>query len=218
MAVIFPIIQAGVVGRRQRICGTGFFVGPAGLFVSCHHLREPAPDAEYRAAVNPADLTQQREIHWLMLYEEGDVAIGRVVGELNQEWLQIAPNSILPGEEIRTRGFAGDVFQSEAGIEITREAAMGVVIGETFRQIPLLMIPASPIFSRRSYPVFTSRPLCPMGYSGGPVANAAGQVVGILSGQNVDQVLTEGGLPVSINVDRIILAEMLQALEPAQQA
>lgn len=175
---VFPIIR-----RRhlfEESCGTGCFVGADGLLLTCSHTLEGEEKADYFICQSPYDFRQLVPIEWLLVDNELDIAIGHIGDSVETPHLPVAavlvPN---PGAAVTTLGFSYVQYRSLWGTYMQTQAVMESIAG-TYQFHTNEINPIQGGMVKRFPAIATIPPLVP-GFSGAPVLNELGELIGMHS-------------------------------------
>lgn len=210
MTAIFPVVRTIEQAPLEEVAGTGFFVA-GHLFVTCAHIIEADPTAQYKAAINPSDLRQLREIEWVRIAHDFDIALGRVLHAEDHPELAFSQRDLAIGERTAIRGFAGGLYREQDGTYIRTVAEAASIEGPCVRRIPIYNIPHIPPYAPKSFPAIVTRPAGVGGMSGSPLLDEDGSVVGVYSNNSPDPNITLLGDPVAVSVAAVVPAGMLIA-------
>jgi hypothetical protein len=197
MPAIFPIIRSGYLGQFEDICGTGFLISPSGYFLTCFHLFEEYPDATYSASLQPADLTAQSPISRVVWSAGYDWLVGNISGGRRTAPFMLAEGLPPPHTSINISGYRGGVFRDASGSYRARSSKLRTYRGRYISYCNEFNIPRTwetIKFSAKRFPAILSSVAVPSGFSGGPVSNPNGRVIGIHSciSTNSDPQFNEG--------------------------
>lgn len=206
-AAVFPIIRRR--GLFEEICGTGCFAGPDGLVLTCSHLRESAPEASYLLSLQPYDLKELIEIHWLVIDTDLDLAIGHIGDGVDTPCLPLpAEWKSEPGTATLVPGFRYLTYRDLHGGYSHAGAALEIISGTYLRHFNEVTVPAGPRYASKTMPVIVTTPSLVPGFSGAPVLNASGELIGVHSNSAQSSASSES-VALSVRLDAI--ADMIKA-------
>jgi S1-C subfamily serine protease len=187
---IFPIFYIQPQGDLVGVCGTGFFVGKNGLFVTADHIMAAVPTGSrmYYYGKAPDEICEPAvEIEHLASDPAQDLYLGRV----SREYLppvEVSNEAVRPGDSVCLSGYPMAV------LAISPE---GGLVGNVRRYWqPTFVIDATQaVVDGRTYDGYIVQDPCLAGMSGGPVFDIEGKVRGMAAANLTRTIPEPGGAP-----------------------
>lgn len=175
MSAAFVLVK--VYPDRYDYCGSGFYVSHDGHFLTAAHIFEKDPHCSHFAAPNPSNLGLLAPVQIIAMSPSQDVALCKA--DWNPaDYLSLAADLPKPGSKVYALGYAG------------REGSVAQIhkieceyLGDSTRH----EIPANPPFSAKLFPSILTFPELPPGFSGGPIVDHDGNVIGLHSNTDYDE-------------------------------
>lgn len=158
-------------------CGSGFFVSRNGHFLTAAHIFEKEPRCPYFAAPNQANLDLMVPVQLIAMSLCEDVALCKVDWQPD-EYYALASDLPTAGSMAYAVGYGGRERSAARIYRIDCE-----YLGDVRRH----EIPANPPFSAKVFPSVLTFPALPPGFSGGPILNFDGNVIGLHSNTDYDE-------------------------------
>src|SRR3954471_14795995 len=180
---VFPILYIHSDDNLVGVCGTGFFVGDGGLFVTSDHVMGSPPPGStvYFYGKAPDEVCDPAvEIEHVWSDPSQDLYLGRV----SQDYLQpaeLSKDPVRPGDSVCLSGYP------MAELEIS---ARGSLVGNVRRYWqPTFVVDATEVVIQgRTYRGYIVEHCCYPGMSGAPVFDMQGNVRGLV-GANLSRTI-----------------------------
>ena len=177
-------------------CGSCFFVSCDGHFFTAAHTFEKDADRPHLAAPNPANLDMLVPIKVIAISPSEDVALCKIDRQTD-EYYALARDLPKAGSKAYAVGYAGRTGSAARIDKLECE-----YLGDVRRH----EIPAQPPFSAKAFPSIITFPELPPGFSGGPMLDTDGNVIGLHSNTDGDAsllhaVAKQAPIAVSVSLD-----------------
>ncbi len=154
-------------------CGSAFFVSTDGHFFTAAHIFEKEPRCNYFAAPNPANLDLIVSVKVIAMSYSEDVALCKVDSRPDNYYVLA---SDLPRQGSKAYAFG---YAKAARVGVT--GRVDKIECEYLGDVRPFEIAAQPPFSAKVFPAVVTFPVLPEGFSGGPILDYAGHVIGLHS-------------------------------------
>ncbi len=171
---IFPVFYIRAESDLAGVCGTGFFVGDSGLFLTSEHVMAAPPPGStmYFYGKTPDQICDPAvELEPVTSDPGRDLYLGRVAREYLQP-VELSDEPLRPGDSVCLSGYP------MASVEISAEAGL---VGNVRRywQPTFVIDEIETVIAGRTYEGYIVQHPCFSGMSGGPVFDMEGKVRGL---------------------------------------
>jgi S1-C subfamily serine protease len=180
---IFPIFYVHHEHDLAGVCGTGFFVGEDGLFVTSDHVMASPPDGStvYFYGRAPDEVREPAlEIEQVWSDVSQDLYLGRVAADHLQP-AELSDEPVRPGDSVCLSGYP---------LSELRISPRGGLVGSVRRywQPTFAIDEAQVVIQGRTYAGYIVGHACYPGMSGAPVFDVQGRVRGLV-GANLSRTI-----------------------------
>ena len=203
---IFPIFYVNRDDNLVGVCGTGFFAGDDGSFLTSDHVMASPPPGStaYYYGRTPDEVCDPVELEHVCSDASRDLYLGRVAADDLQP-AELADERIRPGDAVCLSGYP------MANLEISPD---GRLVGSVRRHWqPTFAVDATEVVIQgRTYSGYIVEHPCYPGMSGAPVFDMQGRVRGLI-GANLTRTIPPlpDELPTVISNGIVIDAEHIEA-------
>jgi S1-C subfamily serine protease len=170
---IFPIFYVDAQSDIAGVCGTGFFVGDGGLFLTSDHVMASPPPGStlYYYGKTPDQVCDPAEFEHVASDPTRDLYLGRVARDDLQP-VEVSNVPVRPGDSVCLSGYPMAV------LDISPQTGL---VGNVRRYWqPTFVIDATQtVIDGRTYDGYIVQHACFSGMSGGPVFDLEGKVRGM---------------------------------------
>lgn len=163
---------------RYDYCGTAFFVSADGYFLTAAHIFEYEPTAHYFAILDPRRPQILTPFQLIWVSNKQDLVVGKIDVAVDYH-LKLAESIPADDSEVSVIGYL-------RGSHKEGRLRLGRTFGKFLAYTDSYSIAAKPQLSEKDYPAIVSYPACAPGYSGGPLLDHDGNVVGLHSASDSD--------------------------------
>jgi S1-C subfamily serine protease len=179
---IFPIFYIHSDDNLVGVCGTGFFVGEGGLFLTSDHVMGSPPPGStvYFYGKAPDEVCEPAELEHVWSDSSQDLYLGRVPRDYLQP-AEVSQTPVRPGDSVCLSGYP------MAELEISPR---GSLVGNVRRHWqPTFVVDATEVVIQgRTYSGYIVEHSCYPGMSGAPVFDMEGTVRGLV-GANLSRTI-----------------------------
>jgi S1-C subfamily serine protease len=186
--------------------GTGFFVSPHGHLFTASHIFEEDWRVPYAACPSPHHMATLFQMPWdgIRMDSTADTALAKLDFRPNQH-LRLASALPKPGAKVSVVGWD----KSEGS---RPHLTIGSIESTYLGHLDGFSDSSNPQYAPKRFPVLLTSPVLPAGFSGGPVLNGDGEVIGIHSAIS-DRLSVDGRAAMySLHVSLEVLASFYRGL------